>query len=94
MAAMLKFWHQYGYIITIVGYIFLVGMNYGTYKSAMAALQDSQIAMQTTHDKENADHRLTILEQIAADNRDNFSEIKDTEKAIFARINQLTDGKR
>ena len=94
MAKLLKWWHQYGFILTIIGYIFLAGMDFANHQSAMAALQETQTKMESQHDRENVDHRVTILEQIANDNRQNFSDIKDTERAIFQRINQFTDGKR
>ena len=79
--------------VTIAGYLFLAGMTYKGQQDALASNSDTVIAMQTLHDKENLDHRVTVLEQIASDNRDNFTEIKDTEKAIFQRINQLADKK-
>lgn len=94
MVKLLKFWHQYSMFITIAGYIFLAGMTYKGNSDAIAKIQDTQAINVAQHQTENLDHRVTILEQIALDNRDNFSEIKDTEKAIFQRINQITDGKR
>jgi hypothetical protein len=93
MAKLLKWWHQYSMFITVAGYIFLAGMTYKGQKDALAGNQETMASMQAQHDKENVDHRVTILEQIAADNRDNFSEIKQVQGKIFDRINQMADNK-
>lgn len=91
MAKILKFWHQWSWLITIGGYLFLLGMTAGMYKSAIASNEEAIKAVTEQHEKENLDHRVTVLEQIAADNKQNFSDIKDVEKAIFQRINQIVD---
>lgn len=91
MAKILKFWHQYSMFITIAGYIFLAGMTYKGNSDAIAKIQDTQEINASQHQSENLDHRVTILEQIASDNRQNFSDIKDAERAIFLRINQIAD---
>ena len=80
--------------ITVAGYIFLAGMTWKGNKDAQANSDATIAAIQTQHDRENLDHRVTVLEQIASDNRENFSDIKDTVKAIFQRLNNMTDGHR
>ena len=93
MAKLLKWWHQYSMFITIAGYIFLAGMTYKGNKDAVASTESAISSIQGQHDKENIDHRVTILEQIASDNHDTLNKIEDTQSKIFERLNQLADGK-
>jgi hypothetical protein len=93
MAQLLKWWHQYSMFVTLVGYVFMLGVGYKGYSDAIASSQAAITNIVSQHDKENVDHRVTVLEQIAQDNRENFSDIKDTEKAIFQRLNNISDGR-
>lgn len=91
MAQMLKWWHQYGFIITIIGYIFMMGTIWQSHKDAVASIEKGMDVIQQQHDKENADHRVTVLETIEAENHEQLQKIGEVQGKIFDRINQIAD---
>ena len=87
MAKVLKFWHQWSWLISIIGYVFMMGAGYATITSSVADNAKELAVLK----QQNLDHRVTVLEQVALDNRDTLLSIKEVQGKIFDRINTIAD---